>query len=129
MVFRFEGTQEEGGFHPFRDCMQLGNDGTALARDDLEDIAVDVRRGQVRGGFDQAGNVHGHLLHSVRDAQERHDDAGGIPFLDRADKGSFLREDDLEVRVAGFVLGPDEGFELFGFGFPVFNVRRRDSFL
>ena len=93
-----EGTQEEGGFHPFRDRMQFGNDGTALARDDLEDIAVDMRRSQVRGSLDQAGNVHGHLLHPVRDAQEGHDDVRGVSFLDRTDEGGFLREDDLEGR-------------------------------
>ena len=77
--------------------------------------------------FDQAGNVHGHLLHPVRDAQERHDDAGGVPFLDRADERGFLREDDLEVRVAGFVLGPDDGFELRGFVLPVVEIRRRNG--
>ena len=48
VVLRFEGAQEERGFHPFRHGVQLGDDGTALACDDLEDIAMDMRRSQVR---------------------------------------------------------------------------------
>ena len=47
VVLRVEGAQEEGGFHPLGHRMQFGNDGTALAGDDFQDIAFDVRRGQV----------------------------------------------------------------------------------
>ena len=127
VVLHIEGPQEESGFHPFRYRVQFGNDRTALACDDLEDIPMDMRGGQVRRGFNQAGNVHGHLLYAVRDAQEGHDDAGGIPFLDRADEGGFLRDDDLEVRVAGLVFGLDEAFEGGCIGDPFFEIRRRDG--
>ena len=79
-----------------------------------EIIALDVDGGEVGRCFHEAGNVHRHLLHPVRDGEKGHDDVGGVAFLDRADEAGFGLAGDEDVRVAGGELLLDHGVERLG---------------